>query len=77
MTHKEQPERELTEAEERSERDVAEMAERSEKLEQEIEDARKDWEGKKRDPSVPGAAGDPERAEQDIQPEADYPSKGS
>jgi hypothetical protein len=58
------------------ERDLEEMEERADKLEQEIEDAREDWEAKKRDPSVPGAAGDPEQAEQDIQPEADYPSKG-
>ena len=47
------------------ERDVEEMEERSERLEHEIEAARDDWEAKKRDPSVPGAAGDPERAEGD------------
>jgi hypothetical protein len=40
------------------ERDVEEMEERSERLEEEIEDTRKDWEGKKSDPSVPGAAPD-------------------
>jgi hypothetical protein len=46
------------------ERDVEEMEERAERLEQDIEDARDDWEAKKRDPSVPGAA------------EADSPSEG-
>jgi hypothetical protein len=65
----------MTEHEE-PERDVEEMEERSERLEQEIDEAREDWESKKRDPSVPGAAGDPERADQDVAPEADYPSKG-
>jgi hypothetical protein len=65
----------MTEHEE-PERDVEEMEERSERLEQEIDEAREDWEAKKRDPSVPGAAGDPERSDQDVTPEADYPSKG-
>ena len=45
------------------ERDVEEMQERSDRLEEQIEDTREDWERKKRDSSVPGAAGDPERAE--------------
>jgi hypothetical protein len=58
------------------ERDVEEMEERSERLEEEIEDTREDWERKKRDSSVPGAAGDPDRAEQGPQPETNYPSKG-
>ena len=40
------------------ERDVEEMEERAERLEQDIEDARDDWEAKKRDPSVPGAPDD-------------------
>jgi hypothetical protein len=61
---------------EKPERDVEEMEERSGRLENEINEARDDWEAKKRDPSVPGAAGDPERSEQDLAPEADYPSKG-
>jgi hypothetical protein len=65
----------MTEHEE-PERDVEEMEERSERLENEIDDAREDWEAKKRDPSVPGAAADPERSDQDVAPEADYPSKG-
>jgi hypothetical protein len=65
----------MTEHEE-PERDLEEMEERSEKLEHEIDEAREDWESKKRDPSVPGAAGDPEAADEDLAPEADYPSKG-
>jgi hypothetical protein len=54
--------------------DADEMQEHSERLEQEIEDAREDWERKKRDPSVPGASGDPDRADEDLPPEADEPS---
>lgn len=54
-------------------RTLDDMERRSEELEQEIEDTREDWERKKRDPSVPGAAGDPETGPQ---PETDYPSKG-
>ena len=46
------------------ERDVEEMQERSDRLEEEIEDTREDWESKKSDSSVPGAAGDPDRAEE-------------
>jgi hypothetical protein len=58
------------------ERDVEEMEESSERLEEEIEDTRADWERKKSDSSVPGAAGDPERADDGPQPETNYPSKG-
>jgi hypothetical protein len=57
-------------------RELEEMEERADRLEQEIDDVREDWESKKRDPSVPGAAGDPSSAEGDVAPEADYPSKG-
>ena len=48
---------------ERPEDEVREMQERSDRLEEEIDDAREDWERKKHDSSVPGAAGDPDRAE--------------
>jgi len=58
------------------ERDIEEMEERSERLEEEIKETREDWERKKRDSSVPGAGGDPERAEGDPPPEQNYPSKG-
>jgi hypothetical protein len=61
---------------ENPEREAEEMEQRSERLEHEIDDTREDWESKKRDPSVPGAAGDPESAEGGVEPEADYPSKG-
>jgi flagellar motility protein MotE (MotC chaperone) len=57
------------------ERDVADMEERSERLEEEIEDTREDWERKKRDSSVPGAAGDPDRAEEGAETGAKYPTK--
>jgi hypothetical protein len=40
------------------EREVEEMEERSERLEQDIDDAREDWERKKADESVPGAPPD-------------------
>jgi hypothetical protein len=43
---------------EEPEREVEEMQERADKLEDEIDEARKDWERKKADPSVPGASSD-------------------
>lgn len=58
------------------ERDLHDMEARSERLEHEIEDTREDWERKKADPGVPGAAGDPEAAESGPRPETTYPSKG-
>ena len=61
---------------EEPERDVEEMEERASKLEDEIDKVRKDWERKKADPSVPGAAGDPQKADDGPQPETNYPSKG-
>jgi hypothetical protein len=59
---------------EEPERKVEDMEERSERLDEEIDAAREDWERKKQDPSVPGAAGDPEQADEDLAPEADEPS---
>ena len=61
---------------ERPERDIDDMQERTDRLEDEIDDVRDDWERKKAASDVPGAAGDPERAEQGPQPETNYPSKG-
>jgi hypothetical protein len=61
---------------ERPERELDDMQERSDELEQEIDDAREDWERKKADSSVPGAAGDPDQAEEGPQPETSYPAKG-
>ena len=61
---------------EEPERELEDMQERADKLEKEIENVREDWERKKRDPQIPGAAGDPERAEEGPQPETNYPSKG-
>jgi hypothetical protein len=61
---------------ENPERELEEMEERTERLDDEIGEVREDWEHKKADPSVPGAAGDPEKAEQGPQPETNYPSKG-
>jgi hypothetical protein len=55
------------------EHDLDEMEEQSERLEDEIEDAREDWDRKKRDPSVPGATGEPDRADAEPPPEADEP----
>jgi hypothetical protein len=61
---------------ENPERELDDMQERSDRLEEEIEGVREDWERKKSDPSVPGAAGNPERADEGQQPETNYPSKG-
>jgi phage shock protein A len=57
------------------ERELDDMERQSDRLEGEIGDTRDDWERKKRDDKVPGAAGQPEQAEQDLPPEADYTSK--
>jgi hypothetical protein len=60
-----------------AERELADMEERSERVEEHIEEARKDWEAKVADPGVPGAGGDPERAEEGGEhPETAYPAKG-
>jgi hypothetical protein len=57
------------------EHDLDEMEERSERLEDEISDARKDWERKQTDPSVPGAV-DEDSDSGDPPPEQQYPAKG-
>jgi hypothetical protein len=61
-----------------AERELADMEERSERVGEHIDEARKDWEAKLADPAVPGAGGDPERAEAGGRhPETAYPAKGS
>jgi hypothetical protein len=63
---------------EAAEREIAELEERSERVGEQIEEARKDWESKVADPAVPGAGGDPDRAEEGGKhPETAYPAKGS
>jgi hypothetical protein len=63
---------------EAAERELADMEERSERVGARIDEARKDWDAKLADPSVPGAGGDPDRAEEGGQhPETAYPAKGS
>ena len=44
-----------------AERELADMEERSQRVGEHIDQARKDWESKLADGSVPGAAGDPEQ----------------
>jgi hypothetical protein len=61
---------------EEPERELDEMQQRADRLDDEIGKVRDDWERKKRDPHIPGAAGDPERAEEGPQAETNYPSKG-
>lgn len=61
-----------------AERELADMEERSQRVGEHIEEARKDWEAKVADSGVPGAAGDPDRAEEGGRhPETAYPAKGS
>jgi hypothetical protein len=61
-----------------AERELADMEERSERVGEQIEEARKDWDAKVADPAVPGAGGDPDRAEEGGRhPETAYPAKGS
>jgi hypothetical protein len=69
----------MTEHEEhadRVERELDDMQEHSDHLGEDVEEARKDWESKQRDPAVPGATGDPDAAEGGPEPEQQYPSKG-
>jgi alkanesulfonate monooxygenase SsuD/methylene tetrahydromethanopterin reductase-like flavin-dependent oxidoreductase (luciferase family) len=51
-----------------AERELADMEERSERVEEHIEEARKDWEAKVADDSVPGATGDPEEPDDELPP---------
>ena len=63
---------------EAAEQELANMEERSERVGEHIEEARKDWEAKLADPAVPGAGGDPDRAEEGGRhPETAFPAKGS
>jgi hypothetical protein len=60
-----------------AERELADMEERSERVGEHIDGARKDWDAKVADASVPGAGGDPDRAEEGGRhPETAYPGKG-
>lgn len=67
---------EHSEQADRVEKELDDMQEQSERLGGRISDTRDDWERKKRDDNVPGAAGDPEQAEGDLPPEADYTGRG-
>ena len=61
-----------------AQRELADMEERSARVGAHIDEARKDWEAKLADPAVPGAGGDPDRAEEGGRhPETAYPAKGS
>jgi hypothetical protein len=63
---------------EAAERELQDMEERSERVGEHIDETRKDWEAKVADPAVPGAGGDPDRAEEGGRhPETAYPAKGS
>jgi chromosome segregation ATPase len=56
------------------ERELDDMQEQSSDLEEKIEDAGEQWERRKADDRVPGAAGEPEQAD-GPEPEAEYPNK--
>ena len=59
-----------------AERELADMEQRSEQVGERIDETRDDWEAKKADPNVPGAAGDPEHADEGGRhPETAYPAK--
>jgi hypothetical protein len=61
-----------------AERELADMEQRSQRVSEHIDEARKDWEKKVADPDVPGAGGNPERAEEGGKhAETAYPAKGS
>jgi hypothetical protein len=52
------------------------LQQRSDELEQEIAETREEWERKKGDDRVPGAAGEQEKAEGGLPPEANYTTSG-
>ena len=52
---------------ERPEDELDDMQEQSDRLGDEIDDAREDWERKKADSSVPGAVGEPDESEDDLE----------
>jgi YihY family inner membrane protein len=58
-----------------AEEQLGELQRESDQLGEQLTEARDDWEAKKRDPNVPGAAGDPDRAEEGPVEEATYPDK--
>lgn len=60
----------------RAEDQVDRMEERSDALGEQIDEVREDWEQKKHDPDVPGAAGDPDRAQGGLPPEMDKITPG-
>jgi len=73
MTEEQDHEAKVQEAE----RQLSDMEQRSEQVGEHIGEARDDWEAKKADAKVPGAAGDPEQAEEGGRhPETAYPAKG-
>jgi hypothetical protein len=59
----------------RAERELDDMEEQADRLADDIRATREDWERKQRDDSVPGAGGEPERAESGPQPEQEYTDK--
>jgi hypothetical protein len=59
----------------KAEAEADRLEERTDALGEQVEDAKQDWERKKADPAVPGAAGDPERAESGPEKGARYPTK--
>jgi len=60
----------------RGEQQADSLEERTDALGEQIEDTREDWERKKADPDVPGAAGNPRRAEREPGPEQNYTQRG-
>jgi hypothetical protein len=50
----------------RMERDAERLEEESERIGDHIDDARRDWEAKEQDPSVPGAQPDPDEEEEPV-----------
>ena len=51
-----------------AERELADMEERSQRVGEHIEEARKDWEAKVADGSVPGAGGAPDEDDGELPP---------
>lgn len=67
----------MSETEHEPERELEALQDQADALGDQVAELREDWEGKKLDPGVPGAEGDPLAAEAEDPEATAYPAKGS
>jgi hypothetical protein len=61
---------------EKMEHDARRMEHESERVDEQIDDARKEWEAKEQDPSVPGAQPDPDEEQEPVADEETLDEEG-